>query len=142
MRFYSCLGIVFFAVTLTLAAIMWIAGLMQEWYSTMFGVWYFAESMWTTLPTVYVITLILQRTSPIGKLVKEKTYYMLGSIFFAFTVFWAYISFAQYFIIWNANMPDETFWYSPAGERYLERYGQIHHHFRTFLRAVPDAAAH
>ncbi len=111
LRVLSCLGIVFFAVTLTLAAIMWIMGLMQAWYSTMFGVWYFAASMWTTLPTVYCITLILQRTTVLRDLVKEKTYYMLGSIFLAFTVFWAYVSFAQYFIIWNANMPDETFWY-------------------------------
>jgi hypothetical protein len=30
---------------------------------------------------------------------------------FAFTVFYAYVTFAQYFIIWNANMPEETFWY-------------------------------
>jgi hypothetical protein len=30
---------------------------------------------------------------------------------FAFTVFYAYIAFAQYFIIWNGNMPEETFWY-------------------------------
>ena len=30
---------------------------------------------------------------------------------FAFTVFYAYVTFAQYFIIWNANMPEETFFY-------------------------------
>ena len=36
---------------------------------------------------------------------------MLGSLLFAFTVFWAYINFSQDFIIWNANMPEETFWY-------------------------------
>ncbi len=29
-----------------------------------------------------------------------------------FTVFWAYISFSQYFLIWNANVPEETFWYN------------------------------
>ena len=34
-----------------------------------------------------------------------------GSLLFAFTVFYAYVSFAQYFIIWNANMPEETFWF-------------------------------
>jgi len=28
-----------------------------------------------------------------------------------FTLFYAYVTFAQYFIIWNANMPEETFWY-------------------------------
>ena len=32
-------------------------------------------------------------------------------MFFAFTVFSAYTEFAQYFVVWNANMPEETFWY-------------------------------
>lgn len=111
MRFYAASGVVLFAVTLTLAAIMWMKGLMSEWYSTMYGVTYFASSVWMTLPAVYVITLILQRTTALRNLVKEKTFYMIGSLFFAFTVFWAYVNFAQYFIIWNANMPEETFWY-------------------------------
>ena len=30
---------------------------------------------------------------------------------FAFVVFWAYVTFSQYFLIWNANVPEETFWY-------------------------------
>jgi len=111
MRFFAASGVVLFALTLTLAAILWMKGLMSEWYSTMYGVTYFAASIWVTLPTVYVITLILQRTTVLGNLVKEKTYYMLGSLFLAFTVFWAYVNFSQYFIIWNANMPEETFWY-------------------------------
>lgn len=111
MRFYAALGVVFFALTVTITSITWMAGLMEQWYSTMYGVTYFAGSIWTTLPTVYVITMILQRTTVLRQLVKEKTYYMIGSLFLAFTVFWAYVNFAQYFIIWNANMPDETFWY-------------------------------
>jgi hypothetical protein len=32
-------------------------------------------------------------------------------LFFAFTVFSAYNEFAQYFVVWNANTPAETFWY-------------------------------
>ena len=111
MRFYSCVGIILFALTLTLAAILWMQGLRYEWASTMYGVWYFAASVWTALATVYALTLILQRTTALRDVVKEKTYYMIGSLLFAFTVFWAYISFSQYFIIWNANMPEETFWY-------------------------------
>jgi hypothetical protein len=111
MRFYSASGVVLFAVTLTMAAILFMKGLMSDWYSTMYGVTYFASSVWVTLPTVYVITLILQRTTVLRELVNENTYYMIGSLFLAFTVFWAYVNFAQYFIIWNANMPEETFWY-------------------------------
>ncbi|MDB6023384.1 MAG: hypothetical protein JWQ04_3241 [Pedosphaera sp.] len=111
MRQYSAFGIFLFAVTLTFGAIMWVKALEHEWFSTMYGVYYFAGSMWMTMATVYVITLILQRQGPLQGLVHEKTYYFLGSILFAFTVFYAYVTFAQYFIIWNANMPEETFWY-------------------------------
>jgi hypothetical protein len=95
----------------TLASIVFMKGLMSEWYSTMYGVTYFAAAVWVALPTVYVITLLLHRTTALGGMITENTYYMLGSLFLAFTVFWAYVNFSQYFIIWNANMPEETFWY-------------------------------
>jgi hypothetical protein len=132
MRFFAASGVVLFAVTLTLAAIVFMKGLMSEWYSTMFGVTYFASSVWVTLPTVYVITLILQRTTVLRNLVKENTYYMIGSLFLAFTIFWAYVNFSQYFIIWNANMPEETFWYvlrEKGSWKYVGQYVIIFGHF-------------
>jgi hypothetical protein len=111
MRFLAGFGVFFFAITLTLAAIMWMKALEHEWFSTMFGVWYFAASAWTTIATVYVLTVILQRTGHLRDVIKEEQYYFIGSLFLAFTVFYAYISFSQYFIIWNANIPEETFHY-------------------------------
>ena len=111
LRKWSAIGIFFFAITLTLAAIMWMKALQHQWFSTMYGVYYFAGSVWTTIATVYIITILLQRTGPLREVVHEETYYFLGSLQLAFTVFYAYITFSQYFIIWNANMPEETFWY-------------------------------
>ena len=37
--------------------------------------------------------------------------YNLGGFLFAFTVFWSYIGFAQYMLMWYANLPEEIFWY-------------------------------
>jgi hypothetical protein len=111
MRFYSAWGIFAFAITLTLAAIMWVKALEYQWFSTMYGVYYFAESVWTTLATVYVLAVVLKRAGPLRDVIHEKQLYFIGSLLFAFTVFYAYIHFSQYFIIWNANMPEETFWY-------------------------------
>ena len=105
------LGVVLYALSLTLGCFMWMKGLMHEWYSTMYGVYYFAGGAWTMLATVYVITMILDRQGVISKLLHDHQYYFIGSLLFAFTVFYAYVTFAQYFIIWNANMPEETFWY-------------------------------
>jgi len=111
MRALSGIGIFLFALTLTLAAVMWMKGLQHEWFSTMYAVYYFAGSVWVTLATAYLITMILDRQGVLTDVLHEHQYYFLGSLIFAFTVFYAYIHFAQYFIIWNANMPEETFWY-------------------------------
>ena len=111
MRFYSSIGIILFALTLTLGAVMWMKGLEYEWFSTMYGVYYFAGSVWLALATAYVITMVLDRQGVLSDVLHEHQYYFIGSLLFAFTVFYAYIHFAQYFIIWNGNMPEETFWY-------------------------------
>ena len=111
MRFYAAIGIFLFAITLTFGAIMWMKALEHQWFSTMYGVYYFAGSVWMTLATAYVITMVLDRLGVLTEALHEHQYYFLGSLLFAFTVFYAYIHFAQYFIIWNGNMPEETFWY-------------------------------
>ncbi len=111
MRRLSALGIFLFAITLTLGAILWMKSLQWQWFSTMYGVYYFAGSVWLTLATVYVVALYLQRTGPLANVVQKSTFKDNGTLFFAFTVFYAYIAFSQYFLIWNANIPEETFWY-------------------------------
>lgn len=111
MRQFSAWGIYAFALSLTLGAIMWIKSLEWQWFSTMYGVYYFAASVWTTLATVYVIALVLQKAGPLNKVMHHVHFKDLGTLFLAFTVFYAYIHFSQYFLIWNAAIPEETFWY-------------------------------
>ncbi len=112
MRFHSGWGVVAYALSLTLGAIMWVKALMYDWYSTMYGVYYFAESVWFGIGAVFLIMMVLNRQRILSPVLQTYQYYYLGSLFLAFTVFYAYIHFAQYFIIWNANIPDETFWYT------------------------------
>ncbi len=136
MRFYSYIGIFLFATTLTLAAIMWMKGMQHQWFSTMYGVYYFAGSVWTTLATVYVITAILNRQRVLTHVLHDHQFYFLGSLLFAFTVFYAYIHLSQYFIIWNANIPEETFWYVIRQERGWFWVGMViifGHFFLPFL---------
>jgi hypothetical protein len=111
MRFHSSWGIFGFGLTVTLAAIMWMKALQYQWFSTMYGVYYFAGCVWTALATAYILAMILDRQGLISDAMGVEQYYYLGSLLFAFTVFSAYIHFSQYFVIWNANMPEETWWY-------------------------------
>jgi hypothetical protein len=61
--------------------------------------------------TLYVLTLLLARLGPLRPVVTKNTMHCIALVWFAFTVFYAYIHFSQYFLQWNANLPEETFWY-------------------------------
>jgi len=111
LRQHSAYGIYVFAFSLTLAAIMWMKALEHQWFSTMYGVYYFAASVWTTLATLYVITTVLKKLGPLNGVVHTRQFHDIGVLWLTFTVFYAYIHFSQYFLIWNANIPEETFYY-------------------------------
>jgi len=111
MRFYSYVGIFIFAISLTFAVIDWMKSLQHQWFSTMYGVYYFAGSVWTTLATLYVLTLALKKAGPLALVAGRNQFHDIAKLFYAFTVFYAYIHFSQYFIIWNGGMPEETFYY-------------------------------
>ncbi len=111
MRFHAAWGVFAFAFSLTMASIFWMKSLQHQFFSTMYGVYYFAGSVWLTIITVYVIALVLKKTGPLSAVVGYRQFYDLGVLMLVFTVFYAYIHFSQYFLIWNAAVPEETFWY-------------------------------
>jgi hypothetical protein len=111
LRFHSGWGIVAFAATLTGASVLWLQSVQYQWFSAIYGVYFFSDCAWISLATVYVIAAILQRQRILADVLQENYFYFIGVLFFAFTVFSAYTEFAQYFVVWNANIPEETFWY-------------------------------
>lgn len=111
MRALSGPGMVLFALTLTYAAFDWMMSLHYEWFSTMFGVYIFAGSF---LSLICFTTLIVAHFHRHGQLKREITiehYHDLGKWMFTFVVFWSYVNFSQYFLIWYANIPEETEWF-------------------------------
>jgi len=134
-------GIFIFAFSLTLGVIYWMKSLEHQWFSTMYGVYYFAGSVWTTLATAYLMSAVLQRTGHLAPVMREATFKDIGTLFFAFTVFYAYIHFSQYFLIWNAAVPEETFWYVKRENGILLEHGNIAY-LRSLLCAFPDHVAH
>jgi hypothetical protein len=111
MRFHSGWGILAFAATVTVAPILWMNSLEYQWSSTIYGLYFFASCGWVALAAAYVLTAILQRQRVLTSVLRDNQFYFLGVLFFAFTLLQAYFEFAQYFVIWNGNVPDETFWY-------------------------------
>ncbi|HVU34780.1 MAG TPA: hypothetical protein VHE61_15210 [Opitutaceae bacterium] len=111
-RWTSGLGIPIGALTLTAAAIIWLKSLEYHWFSTMYGVWYFANCMRGALCCGVIIMVWLYRRGDYKGVLNTNHLHSIGQLMLAFTIFWAYVTFSQYFLIWNANVPEETFWYN------------------------------
>ncbi len=101
---------VVFFFTVTIVAFDWISGLEPEWYSDMFGVYLFAGTFLSGIAAMLLGVLVLKRRGRLTE-VQSKHYYNLGTLGLAFTVFYAYIGFAQYMLIWYANLPEEVVWF-------------------------------
>ena len=101
-------SIPFFALGITFAAIDWLMSLDYYWFSTMWGVYIFAGASWSAMAMLIVITVTLRKNGYLEGLVTDEHYQIMGKLLLAFTIFWAYIGFGQYFLIWYANIPEET----------------------------------
>lgn len=108
----SAIGIPLCAVITTFAAFDFFMSLSYHWFSTMYGVWFFATSMRAGFAATVVICYLLSTRGYLKGIYNEAHRYDLGSLCFTFTVFWAYVTFCQYFLIYNANVPEETFWFN------------------------------
>lgn len=111
MKRYSAIGMIVFALTTTLAAWDWLMSLDPHWYSTIFGVNYFAAGLVTFICVITLAALWLRRCGVLKETITVEHYHDLGKLIFAFTIFWTYVNFSQYFLIWYGNVPEETIWY-------------------------------
>jgi hypothetical protein len=111
-RKVSSYGLLLFALTCAFGAFDWIMSLDFHWSSTMFGVWMFAASVRACLALVIVVLCVLKIRGKLGKACTIEHLHDAGKLLFAFTVFWAYISFSQYFLMWYGNIPEETAFYN------------------------------
>jgi hypothetical protein len=100
-----------FALTLTFCAIDLVMSLDATWFSTMFGVYYFAGCVLTGYSTLALALMWFQKNGRLTASVTREHYHDIGKMMFAFTVFWAYIGFSQFMLIWYADIPEETHWY-------------------------------
>ena len=104
-------SIPFFGILLTAAAIFWVMSISYHWYSTMWGVYVFAGSAWSSMAALIIVAFLLRRAGYLEGVVSTEHFHIMGKLLLSFTVFWAYISFSQYFLIWYANIPEETEYY-------------------------------
>jgi hypothetical protein len=102
----------FLALTLTFAAFDWIMSLDPHFFSTIFGVYWFAGSFAAAF-AVTILAAQATRGDPtqFGHHMSTEHFHSLGKFLLAFVAFWAYVAFSQFMLIWIANVPEEVPWY-------------------------------
>jgi len=105
-------GLLLFALTVTFAAFDWIMSLDPHWFSTIFGINYFAGGFMAFLAFVILLARWLGGRGYLREAITTEHYHDLGKLLFGFMVFWTYTNFSQYMLIWYANLPEETHWFA------------------------------
>ncbi len=116
LRRFAGPAIIVLALTQSFASIDWIMSLTPHWYSTMFGVYFFAGSWVGFIALLSVVVVAMRGAGLLDTVISPEHLHDIGKFLFAFTAFWAYISFSQFFLMWYGNMPEETIWYKTRME--------------------------
>lgn len=108
---FSAPGVLLFGFTVAFASFDWLMSMDSHWFSTMFGVYFFAMSFQVFFAIVILIAIYLRSKNLLVNTIRIPHFNDLGKLLFGFTVFYAYIAFGQFFLIYYANIPEETLWF-------------------------------
>ena len=102
---------VFWALTVTFAAVDWVLTLDPYFFSTIWGLLFVAG--WTLSCFCFAVALLayLSDKVPMNHVLGQRHFHDIGKLMLALVMVWAYFNFSQLLIIWSANLPEETVWY-------------------------------
>jgi hypothetical protein len=111
-------GLIVYALTVSLAAVDWIASLTPHWYSSAFGLVVATGQM--LAGAAFGIAAAAGSLGPFARgprpLPDEPTrqrFHDLGNLLLMYVLTWAYLAYTQFLIIWSENLPHEIHWYVP-----------------------------
>jgi hypothetical protein len=100
-----------YALVVTFSAVDWVMSLDFTWFSTMWGVYIFAGGAWSGMALSILALSYVRSQGYLKKTVTMEHYHLMGKFQLVFTIFWGYIAFSQFFLIWYANITEETRFY-------------------------------
>lgn len=118
MRRAACGFLPVFAASWTFLVFDWLMALDYTWFSTMWGVYLFAGAALNSMAFLIILLTLLRRAGYLKEVITMEHYHLMGKLLLAFTVFWAYIAFSQFFLIWYANITEETKFYLTRNTAY------------------------
>lgn len=99
---------ILYAFILTLFAFDLIMSLDPHWYSTLFGAYFFTGSFYSGLAALFILAVLAVKRMGIGDFIAPRQFHDLGKLLLGFCVLTGDFFYAQFFVIWYANLPEET----------------------------------
>ena len=119
---YAVLYLALWVTSQSMIAFDWIMSLEYPWVSTLFGGYFFIQSL--IMGLIVSVVIIFFRTRA-GAAHLTETLRDCGKMILAFCFMWAGFFFAQYLVIWYGNIPEEVAYVlkrvDPAPYRWLSR---------------------
>lgn len=104
-------GIVFYGLTITFASVDWVMSLKPEWWSTVYGMLFLVGQCLSAFAFTIFLFARLSPREPLSRVFKADYFHDYGKLMLAFVILWAYLSFAQWLVIWSGNIVEEIRWY-------------------------------
>lgn len=105
----AALVLVLFGVSVCMAGFDIIMSIEPHWFSTIFGIYFFAGFFQAGLAMTILVARSLLCSGVFKDIVSMDHFHDLARFLFGFSIFWAYIAFSQFMLIWYGNLPEETF---------------------------------
>ena len=99
-----------YAVAFSFLAIDLIMALDPDWFSTLFGAWYFIGNLFSGLALLAIAAMSLRNRCGLQRFLPEARQSDLATLLFAFCLLNIDFFWSQYLTIWYGNLPEETGW--------------------------------
>lgn len=135
-------GILAWAITMSLAGIDWGMSLEVAWFSHIYGLMFAGAQLLSALALAIVISAKMADHRPISTVISPDRFHDVGKLLLAFTMVWAYFQLSQYIIMWGANLPEEIEWYvirNHGGWEYLTLFLFLFHFVVPFALLLSRA---
>ncbi|MCO5935688.1 quinol:cytochrome C oxidoreductase [Mucilaginibacter sp. RB4R14] len=106
----ACIFLVVFGFTFPIFAFGVIMSLEAHWFSTMFG-WYNLAAMHVSGLAIMALIMIHLQKKGYMEWLHVDHMHSIGKLIFGFSIFWTYVWFAQFFLTWYANIPEESVYF-------------------------------
>jgi hypothetical protein len=107
----SVIGLILYFLTMSFAAVDWIASREIDFYSSTFGAMTVLGQACAGLCVLIIVLAILYKKPPIAEIFNENRLHDIGNLLLTSVVLWSYVSFAQYLVIWIGNTQEDNVWF-------------------------------